>query len=110
MPFLVWGQNIPEVELENVGYPLPCLADRVCRVPSLRAEIRESLGLWITGMAKVSRAAIKRPVSVIYAELGTPEFWAFLPFLGWALETGAGKLRLTNGRLETSTDNPPIVK
>lgn len=50
-------------------------------------------------MAKVSRAAIKGPGSVIYAKLGTPEFWAFLPFLGWALETGAGKLRLTDGAI-----------
>lgn len=65
----------------------------------MRTGIRESLGLWITAMAKVSRAAIKRPGSVIYAKLGTPEFWAFLPFLGWALETGAGKLRLTSGAI-----------
>lgn len=65
----------------------------------MRTGIRESLGLWITGMAKVSRAALKRPGSVIYAKLGTPEFLAFLPLLGWVLETGAGELRLSNGAI-----------
>lgn len=37
----------------------------------------------ITGMAKMSGAAVKRSVSVTRSKLGTLEFRAFLSFLGW---------------------------